>query len=202
MTPLLVAALLAAVSLAAAAEVPLFTQEGCSNLPTLVCTVQPTDGYSVEGVVYFTPAWRRRGVGEQPDLFTCYVRIMAAVAGLTNPQHGFHVHTYGDVSVSDGSSTGGHFTNVAGDEIEHGLPDDEIRHWGDLGNLINDGKGNAEYDRVDKVVRLGALVGRGITIHEDQDAGSSEQPTGASGTRIGFCVIGYANPEVIASASR
>lgn len=125
---------------------------------------------------------------------------MAEISGLTNPLHGIHVHTYGDLSVTDGSSTGGHFTNPAGDEILHALPNNSSRHWGDFGNLVNDGSGFASYDRVDRVIRLGGVVGRSITIHEGQDMGPDEQPSGASGPRIGFCVIGYSNPEVLEAA--
>lgn len=164
-----------------------------------MCNVQPTEGYSTKGSVYFSPVWQERA----PDSgkYTCYTRIRAVISGLTNPLHGFHVHTYGDLSFTDGTSTGDHFTNPAGDEdILHGFPEDEVRHWGDFGNLQNNGTGMAEYNRIDQVIRLGAVVGRAITIHEGEDQGPSEQPSGDSGSRIGFCVIGYSNPDVISSA--
>lgn len=190
--------LLALLALTNAQQFPAFTEEGCLSLPVLVCNVMPTDGFSTEGDVYFAPVWRRRG--PDSDKFTCFTRITAAIAGLTGSAHGFHVHTYGDLSTADGTSTGGHFTDPAGSEIPHGLPNDEERHWGDFGSLeVDPSSGIAEYDRVDNVIRLGAVLGRAITIHEGQDQGSAEQPSGNSGSRVGFCVIGYSNPEVRAA---
>lgn len=168
---------------------PEFNQTTCEQgLPKLVCNVYPTKGYDTSGFVIFTPTWN------EPD---CHVHINATIQNLTpDTQHGFHVHTYGDLSTDDGTSTGGHFTNPAGSEIDHGFPDDSVRHWGDFGNLTADADGTAVYDRVDDVIRLGGIVGRAITIHEASDKGSSEQPTGDAGDRIGYCVIGYKNPDL------
>lgn len=181
-----------------AAIPPPFTEPGCKNLPTLVCNLQPTGGFSTAGVVYFTPVWVKRG--KDSKKFTCYTRITASVAGLTGPKSGFHIHTYGDLSNTDGTSTGGHFTNPAGTEVLHGYSDSQQRHWGDFGNLVVDSAtGLAKYDRIDDVIRLGGVVGRSITIHEGEDQGPAEQPSGASGARVGFCVIGYSNPEVMQS---
>lgn len=107
--------------------------------------------------------------------------------------HGFHIHVYGDISNSTGASTGGHFTNPEGLPINHGLPDDDVRHWGDFGNLRNR-KGIAKYNRIDRVITLKGIVGRGITVHAAMDQGADAQPTGASGARVAFGVIGFANP--------
>ncbi|KAI0566701.1 copper-zinc superoxide dismutase CuZn SOD1 [Gracilaria domingensis] len=179
-------------------SVPKFSEQTCSSLPSLICNVQPTAGNNVRGTVYFTPAFVPRS--SDSDQFACFTRVTASVSGLTGPLHGFHIHTYGDLSEDDGSSTGGHFTNPAGDDIRHGLPDDEVRHWGDFGNLEVGEDGIAEYDRVDDVIRLGGIVGRAITIHAENDKGVDEQPSGASGSRVGYCVIGFSNPEVQSSA--
>lgn len=176
-------------------QFPKFSQASCNNLPTLTCQVVPTEGYATVGDVTFEPVWEPREEGS--SLFTCYTRIQATIYNLTaSSLHGFHVHTYGDLSVSDGSSTGDHFTQPSGVDIPHGYPDDAVRHWGDFGNLESDADGTAIYDRVDKIIRLGAVLGRGITVHAENDKGPSEQPSGDSGDRIGFCVIGYANPEL------
>jgi hypothetical protein len=37
---------------------------------------------------------------------------------------------------------------------EHGAPDDEVRHVGDLGNFKTDGQGNAEGSVEDKFIKL------------------------------------------------
>lgn len=174
-------------------SITVFTELGCNSLPVLVCSVQPTAAFpDTAGTVFFRPTWVPAAPGS--DRFACYVRITAKVTGLSHNKHGFHIHTYGDVTMDDGSSTGGHFTNPAGDEIDHGFSDSSMRHWGDLDNLSAASDGTATYDRVDNVIRLGSVVGRGITIHEAEDMGPAEQPTGASGARVGHCVIGYANP--------
>lgn len=172
---------------------PSFTEERCVALPTLTCSVLPTNGSATTGIVYLTPTWVAASSA-------CHTLITASISNLPkSSEHGFHIHSYGDLSVNDGSSTGGHFTNPAGDALPHGLPEDAERHWGDLGNLPADASGNANYSRVDDVIRLGGVIGRGITIHTDSDKGVSEQPTGGAGSRIGFCVIGYANPDLIVS---
>lgn len=97
------------------------------------------------------------------------------------------------MSGADGGSTGGHFNNPYNVSVEHGLPRDPVRHWGDLGNLKAEG-GVAEFRRLDRVIRLSGIVGRGITVHALRDQGAAVQPTGGSGARIAVCVIGFANP--------
>lgn len=174
---------------------PNFNETRCTSLPTLTCRVYPTTDSKTEGSVFFSPEWQARANGSEE--MACYTRVKATIVNLVaSGKHGFHIHTYGDLSKDDGTSTGGHFTNPAGEEIPHGFPVDSERHWGDLGNLEAGANGQAEYDRVDDVIRLGGIVGRAITIHAGDDKGPSEQPSGDAGSRIGYCVIGYANPDM------
>lgn len=175
-------------------EFPTITEEGCLNLPQLICVLTPTQGSQTRGQVIFAPTWTLAEEGS--DMSTCYTQVTATVSNLTPPgEHGFHVHTYGDLSSGDGDSAGGHFTNPAGEDIPHGSPDDEARHWGDFGNLTADAAGNADYSRIDKVIRLGGIVGRSMIIHAESDKGAAEQPSGDSGSRVAQCVIGYRNDE-------
>lgn len=175
---------------------PNITEEGCISLPKLISIVTPTEGNNASGVVTFTPVWDLiDDEGDDPDAKSCFTLVEANITMLIpNSAHGFHIHTYGDLSDPAGSSTGGHFTNPSGDEIPHGYPGDKVRHWGDLGNLTTDADGVALFSEVDKVIRLGGVVGRGITIHAENDKGVDEQPSGASGPRVAYGVIGYAKP--------
>lgn len=186
--------------------VPNFTQELCEvTLPQLICNISPTEGYSTTGFVHFIPTWSQVTNQSDPSSgevdFTCYTRINATISQLEpNSAFGFHMHTYGDLSSTDGNSTGGHYAyplNPAGTDVSHGYPDDAVRHWGDFGNLTSNAQGVAVYNRVDDVINLGVAVGRSITIHAGRDKGSRFQPTGDSGARIGYCVIGYKNPDTI-----
>ncbi|TXG65789.1 hypothetical protein EZV62_007064 [Acer yangbiense] len=73
----------------------------------------------VKGTVNFTQE------GDGPTTVT------GTLSGLKPGLHGFHVHALGDTT-NGCMSTGPHF-NPAGKE--HGAPEDENRHAGDLGNV-------------------------------------------------------------------
>jgi len=144
-----------------------------------ICVIQPTKDHSVEGVVRFT------------TLEDGQVRVEAEIAGLTpGANHGFHVHQYGDVTAEDGTSLGGHYNPEGHD---HGLPESDTRHAGDLGNLVADDEGNASYSATFDNFTLGgmnAVIGRGMVVHAAPDDGG--QPTGNAGARAGVGVIGVA----------
>lgn len=145
-----------------------------------ICVLSATAGNKVSGVITFTRT--KEGT-----------LIEAEISGLeANSKHGFHIHQYGDISSSDGKSTGGHYNPEGHD---HSGPDSDKRHIGDLGNLEADENGVAKYKRLDKVVKLrgkNGIIGRGITVHAGTDDLKS-QPTGAAGARIAVGVIGVAN---------
>jgi superoxide dismutase, Cu-Zn family len=147
-----------------------------------VAVLHPTEGNSAEGTVVFT----------QTDEG---VRVEASISGLeANSIHGFHIHQYGDCRADDGTSAAGHF-NPEG--MEHGGPDDDVRHVGDLGNLESDEDGNANVDFVDPRLQLSgmtSIMGRGVIVHAGEDDLES-QPTGDAGARLSCGVIGVANPD-------
>jgi superoxide dismutase, Cu-Zn family len=125
-----------------------------------------------------------------------HVVIDVDIKGLKkNAQHGFHVHEYGDMS-DQCQSMCAHF-NPYGEQ--HGGPDDQHRHVGDLGNLHTDSKGRAQYQIKDSLIKLRGtkanIIGRGLIIHADpDDLGHGEhedsRTTGHSGHRIACAVIG------------
>lgn len=117
------------------------------------------------------------------------VRIYAMLTGLAPGEHGFHVHETGDCSAPDASSAGGHF-NPGG--MDHGAPEADPRHAGDLGNIVADEAGNATYERVDAHITLGdgpnSIIGRAVVVHSEPDDMTS-QPAGNAGARIACGVI-------------
>ncbi|KAG4076613.1 hypothetical protein HA402_001900 [Bradysia odoriphaga] len=65
------------------------------------------------------------------------VTIQISLKGLTAGEHGFHVHEKGDIS--GGCATMKSHYNP--DEHNHGAQTDEIRHVGDLGNIVANADG-------------------------------------------------------------
>jgi Cu-Zn family superoxide dismutase len=134
--------------------------------------------------------------------FNNLVDIVLDLRGLPpNSLHGFHVHTYGDLS--DGCNSACAHFNPFGQT--HGCPGMENRHVGDLGNIQTDLFGNANYKMTDNVISLNpadprSIVGRMLIIHEDADDCGMGQgdlraeslKTGNAGKRIACAVIGFA----------
>lgn len=136
----------------------------------------------VEGVVTLTQ--------EDDGPTTVNVRI----TGLTPGLHGFHLHEFGDTT-NGCISTGPHF-NPNG--LTHGAPEDEVRHAGDLGNIVANAEGVAETTIVDSQIPLSgpnAVVGRAFVVHELEDdlgKGGHELSlsTGNAGGRLACGVVG------------
>ncbi|KAK8952458.1 Superoxide dismutase [Cu-Zn] 2 [Platanthera zijinensis] len=96
-----------------------------------VAVLTGTEG--VKGTVFFS----QEGYGP--------TAVTGTVSGLKAGLHGFHVHAFGDTT-NGCLSTGAHF-NPAGKE--HGAPEDENRHAGDLGNVTVGEDGIATVEVVD-----------------------------------------------------
>ena len=120
--------------------------------------------------------------------------IKCTFTGLPEGKHGIHIHEFGNLS--DGcNSAGAHFNPYKKD---HGGPDDEERHIGDLGNITADKDGNAHLEIVDKLVKLSgphSVLGRSIVCHENEDdlgrgGHKDSKTTGNSGPRIACGIIG------------
>lgn len=92
-------------------------------------------------------------------------------------------------------SAGPHFNPHA---KEHGGPTHEVRHAGDLGNVVADDSGVAKIDISDKQISLSgslSILGRTVVVHADQDDlgdGGHElsKTTGNAGARLACGVIG------------
>eukprot|EP01080_Neovahlkampfia_damariscottae_P011166 gene11166-3987_t len=116
--------------------------------------------------------------------------IKGTVEGLSaNSIHGFHIHSYGDLSKTDGTGTGGHWNPYNG---VHGPLTLSTRHAGDLGNITADSDGIAKFTIVTEKLPLSgelSAVGKGMIVHQLPDDGVS-QPTGNAGSRYAQGVIG------------
>ncbi|KAF1896893.1 hypothetical protein Lal_00034594 [Lupinus albus] len=137
---------------------------------------------AAEGVVTLTQ--------EDGGPTTVNVRISGLAPGL----HGFHLHEYGDTT-NGCISTGPHFNPS---KLTHGAPEDEVRHAGDLGNIVANADGVAEATIVDNQIPLtgpNSVVGRALVVHELEDdlgKGGHELSlsTGNAGGRLACGVVG------------
>lgn len=92
-------------------------------------------------------------------------------------------------------STGGHYNP---EKLDHGAPNDQIRHIGDLGNIRANEEGIAETKFSDQVINLSgprSIIGRAVVVHSgSDDFGRSSHPdskkTGNAGGRAGCGVVG------------
>ena len=159
--------------------VSLDSVDGNEIINKAVVKLHPTEGNTANGLVWFTKV-----VGG--------VKVEGHIEGLPAGTHGFHIHQFGDCSAGNGKSAGGHFNP---DGNEHGSPMAAVRHTGDLGNIIADSTGSANFSFVDEIISFSgkrSILSRGVIIHEVADDFSS-QPTGAAGSRLACGVVGIAN---------
>eukprot|EP01080_Neovahlkampfia_damariscottae_P009527 gene9527-1733_t len=116
------------------------------------------------------------------------VRVQAEICSLSQNDHGFHIHQFGDLSGTDiSTNTGGHF-NPTG--ASHAYPPSPNRHYGDMGNLtvINTiGKYDAKLDLL-TLNGVNSIVGRAVVVHSGADDGTGA--TGNAGSKVATCVIG------------
>lgn len=154
---------------------------GCSasspKIEKAIVTISPTKGHLTKGVVTFT---------QQPEN---QLKIEGKITGIKPGQHGLHIHQWGNCSAKDGTSAGGHFNPS---NHQHGSPNAEVRHVGDLGNITANQDGVSTFSFVVTDLTLSGakgILGRGLIVHENPDDFTS-QPTGAAGARIGCGVVG------------
>lgn len=154
---------------------------GATDGQRAICVLSPVGNSGISGTVFFVQMGKR-------------VHITGKIAGLTPGKHGFHVHEFGDLrDVTKGESTGGHFNPHHKD---HGAPDVQDRHVGDLGNVTANAEGIAMVDEFDSMIAFdgpNSIIGRSIIVHAQPD--TFVQPTGGAGGRVGYGVIGWANPK-------
>lgn len=151
------------------------------------CRLLKTSGISthpIHGVVHFS----RKLIG---GLTTVSINVRGF--STNNTKHGFHIHKIGRLG-DNCNEAGPHFNPM---DKEHGAPEDEERHVGDLGNVEVDEKGRVIVDITDHLLELSgsnSIIGKSVVFHEFiDDLGRGGFPdsktTGHAGRRIGCCVI-------------
>jgi Cu-Zn family superoxide dismutase len=151
-----------------------------------VCVIKGEE--NVAGVIHFT----QEGEGKETT-------IQGQISGLTEGKHGFHVHEFGD-NTNGCISAGPHYNPFG---KTHAGPNDEVRHVGDLGNVVAGKDGVAPISIKDKLVQITgptSVIGRTMVVHKlEDDLGRGEGDkkdeslkTGNAGARIGCGVIGLA----------
>eukprot|EP00699_Malawimonas_sp_californiana_P001681 EC716000.1.p1 GENE.EC716000.1~~EC716000.1.p1 ORF type:complete len:165 (+),score=47.63 EC716000.1:34-495(+) len=124
------------------------------------------------------------------------VTVQVQIEGLTPGLHGFHVHAFGDLT--NGCISAGPHYNPFGKN--HGAPEDQERHVGDLGNVSAGPDGKVGAKITDSVIQLlgpYSVIGRMSVVHQDVDdlgKGGHEQSltTGNAGARVACGIIGIA----------
>ncbi|KAM7269583.1 hypothetical protein ACFE04_025080 [Oxalis oulophora] len=97
-----------------------------------------------------------------------YTQVKGRISGLKPGLHGFHIHALGDTT-NGCNSTGPHFNPLNKD---HGAPNDQQRHAGDLGNVVAGPDGVAEISITDAQIPLSgqySILGRAVVVHADPD---------------------------------
>ncbi len=143
-----------------------------------VVVLQPVGASGVSGAVAFI----QRGGTVTAD---------GVIRGLKPGVHGLHIHQFGDLTDTEkGLSAGEHYNPT---NRPHGAPESRRRHVGDLGNITANAQGTATVAKSDTVIRLtGAhsIIGRSLVVHAGAD--KFTQPSGDSGARVAFGVVGTA----------
>lgn len=152
-------------------------QDMMTKTPSASATVLPTKDSTVRGSVKFS---------QKDD----HVIVSGRITGLTPGPHGIHIHEKGNCTAPDGSSAGPHFNPGT---MKHGGPMTDVRHGGDLGNIVADAAGVAEFTIEVTGISLGAeatsVVGRSVVVHAKADDLQTD-PSGSSGARLACGLIG------------
>jgi len=152
-----------------------------------ICVIKGDKDDKINGVVHF----------EKTNFGT---HIYGKITGLDEGKHGFHIHTYGDISKGC-ESLGGHYNPLdkdhgdrvkVGEDGKHSVNLD--RHVGDLGNIEANSRGESVFDFYDTLINIDDIIGRSIVVHAGKDDlglgdNAESKVTGNSGKRVGCGII-------------
>ncbi len=156
-----------------------------NNIKLKAICVLHQNNYNVDGIVKFTQLPRT-------------LKIEYDITGLSDGLHGFHIHTYGDLT-DHCKNACSHFNPY---NKNHGSNNSKERHLGDLGNILsknNKSKGVIYNNTISlQSNKKNCIIGRSIIVHQDEDdlgLGGNEESlkTGNAGKRLACGVIGLSN---------
>jgi len=140
------------------------------------------------------------------DYLIIKIVLLENNSSLTDGEHGIHIHNYGN-TWGGCTSAVGHYNPL---EVDHGGPDDDIRHVGDLGNIeiVDNAYTGTISDTVASLYGQYSILGRGVVLHSGEDdlgkgtgdLAESSKATGNAGSRVACGVIGV-NSEGFDSAA-
>ncbi|AER41484.1 Superoxide Dismutase [Epinotia aporema granulovirus] len=128
--------------------------------------------------------------------------ITGHLLNLPRGNHGIHIHEFGDTS-NGCTSAGEHFNPF---DLDHGGPESEIRHLGDLGNVYSRGDRYVTViSKRDGLISLYgpySVLGRSVVVHameDDLGRGDNKESkiSGNSGGRLGCGVIGVKCEKIV-----
>ncbi|XP_050430257.1 copper chaperone for superoxide dismutase [Adelges cooleyi] len=153
------------------------------NIGAAVAMLGGTTGHSVsdiKGVVRFVQLNEKQCI------------VDGTIDGLSPGKHGIHVYECGDLS--NGCDSIGNHLNLK--QTLHGdrTNDENHRHTGDLGNIIADEKGRANFYFKDDVLNVSNLIGRSVAVTENEDdcgktENSRSQVDGNCGKKLACGII-------------
>lgn len=123
-----------------------------------------------------------------------YLKIIYKIYNLSDGDHGFHIHNFGDLREGCNSACS-HFNPFG---YNHGSLLDKKSHAGDLGNIKSKNNicnGEIKTNKISLNNSITNIIGRMIIVHEDRDdlgLGNNDESlkTGNAGKRLACGIIG------------
>ena len=116
------------------------------------------------------------------------IKLEINLTGVESGTAAVHLHSIGDCSSEDATSSGGHWTPT---KEKHGKWGEAQFHSGDIGNISLDENGKGVLILIDQHNRwsIGGpaktnVIGRAVVVHQGRDDMTS-QPSAAAGKRTG-----------------
>jgi superoxide dismutase, Cu-Zn family len=117
------------------------------------------------------------------------MHIVADLAGVKPGKHGLHIHQNATCGAPPFKEAGEHLDPYG---TQHGCATDEVRHLGDLGNIVvgPDGKGHLDtvVNRISLTDPHHLILGKAVVLNAAEDD-CKTPPAGKSGDRIACGLI-------------